>query len=165
MSKRIQILRLVGIVAILLAWSATSVSSAQGTRGVTLWEGKAAIAKYSEVTGKSVAETEAMIARARSVRQAQKGGIQPMQAGGFYAQFIPDCTFPNVAWGLFDTGPLGYTVQFHGTSLWSGSGSCMGIECTIIASASLNQPGDRVWVYSVTSIWAYNISNWCGSSG
>lgn len=73
------------------------------------------------------------------------------------------CTYYGQAWGLFDVGPAYFAVQFSGTDLWAGDGFCTGVECTYIAHADLNRPGDRVWVYSVDAVWAYNISNWCSS--
>lgn len=139
----------------------SNTSSAQGGRTITLLEGQAAIEKYAELTGMSVAEVEAMIARERAARETSERDIQPMGAGGFKVPFDPDCTYNGQAWGLFDVGAAYWNVQFTGSDIWSTSGFCGGTECTYLAHANLNQPGDTVWLLYVYSIWANDLGHWC----
>lgn len=114
----------------------------------------------------SLSANTGLVLISTSTKPVKVGGVTTNGAGGHFWAYLPPCISPPhaTAWAVFTVGPGPFTLQFHGTGVWSSSGYCNAASCMYWGWGGMYS-GDSIWVYSVTASSSTHVSAWCSTGG
>lgn len=144
-----------------------SLTAAQGPpeRGVVFYQGEEAVARLAELTGVSLDEARHLFYNGVEVGVEGVGEIGTDGVGGHFSFFVPNCVHPahTGAYAVYDVSIGWHNVQFHGSDVWSGDYYCGSVSCRELASAGFYGSGEYISMYSVSAVWSWPVSHWCGT--